>query len=320
MAVKLLFIKDPHYRFGFQKPLGRQDSFQAEIDAKVDFVQEYAVQNKVDAVCYTGDLTDKKNPSDYLATQLISNEKSMSKITVPQYTIFGNHDLPASSIQLKDRSVLNYFMGHNVIKPLPFKSGKVIVHGIDFIENPDEHKKALDALHESMSEDDINIVVMHQHYVPPFSKNAELKFIHFNTYSDLYEYEKVSVFVMGHLHMGFETTYRELPNGKKQIFVNPWSMTRLSRNYYAVNELHTPEMVEVTIDGDEINWKHVIIPHTPYSEAFNDAEVKQSEIFHDKMQKFIESMSNQKLSTSATVTCPKHIEGLVAKYIEKARE
>lgn len=318
--VKLLFIKDPHFRKGFQKPLGRQDSFEFEIENKVDFIAQYALENKIDAVCYTGDLTDKKNPSDYLASQLIVNERLMAKIGIPQFTIFGNHDLPASSIQLKDRSILNYFMSHKVINALPVTIENVVIHGIDFIENIDEHHEALKKLHDTMNPNDINIVVMHQHYVPPFSKNAELKFIHFNTYQDLYEYEKVNVFVMGHLHMGFDTTYRELPNGKKQVFINPWNMTRLARNYYSVNELHKPEMVELTADHGELTWKHIPLPHLPYAEAFNEIEVKQSEIFNEKMKSFIESMGNQKLSSSKTVVCPRHIENLVGQYIDRAKE
>lgn len=321
-SIKIAFIKDPHLRFGFNRPQGRNGAFETQILEKINFIENYCEHHIVDSLVFTGDVLDKKAPSDYSPNQLMMNESIINDLNniVDTYTIHGNHDLPFSSIQMKDKSILNYYMKHGAISPLPCVHGSVKVYGIDYKESIDENIKDLEQLHDLMNPDDYNIVVIHQHFAPQIANNDELSHSSFKRYSSLYHLYKINSFVFGHLHIGFPTeTIINDVSKKQQHFINPWSMTRLSRSYYSVNEKHIPEMVILNIDTktNTSTVEHVILPHAPYSEAFIVEEMKLNQEFNENLHMFVQSLTNS--SSTENMEAPEKIRDRVNDYLERAK-
>lgn len=316
--MKLAFIKDPHLRFGFARPQGRTDEFESQIMAKLDFIKDYCLDNSVSNIIYTGDVLDRKAPSDYGHHQSVANEYTLAGIEryIPQYTPFGNHDLPYSSIQMKEKSILHYYMEHGVISPLPLFEDNVRVYGIDFKESLDENIKDMEALHKVMDENNYNIVVIHQHFAPQNAQNNELSHSSYKRYSSLYHLGKINAFVFGHLHIGFKTeTINNPTSGRTQHYINPWSMTRLARSYYSVNSEHIPEMVILDTETNEI--KHVTLPHEPYENSFIEVEMKMNTEFNDCLQLFMDNLSKT-ADESGELIPNSNIAETVQYYLDKA--
>ena len=78
------------------------------------------------------------------------------------------------------------------------------------------------------------------------------------------KFPEISAWVCGHLHRGFPTSKH-----KGRIFVNPWSMTRLARNYYVLGDEHIPTMVRLNSD---LTYEDIPLPCVSFKEGFNEQD------------------------------------------------
>lgn len=321
--IKLAFIKDPHLRMGMAHPQGRTEDFENNIKNKLGFIKSKCSEQGVSALFFTGDLLDKKTPSDYSFSQICQNEDEIKKLSeeMDVYSIFGNHDLPYSSQSFKDQSILKYFMNHDIIKPLPMMSeNNIAVYGIDYIHSIEDTIAEMEKIHNLMSPDKYNIIIVHHHFVPQMCQDDELKYSSFKRYSALHHLDKIDAFVFGHLHMGYQPEMIFNPtSGRKQHFINPWSLTRLSRSYYSVNDKHKPQLVILSIDDNMDSSVEVIeIPHLSFAEAFISEEMTLIEEFNENLHNFMINLTVGQ--DDGILVPPEKLKDLVEYYLALASD
>lgn len=340
MKYDLIAIGDPHLCMGVQTPAGRHpETFTDEQQAKLKFIGQYAQDNQVSSLVAPGDILNYKNPSLYTAKSINTLMGALSDLNkaVKTYSISGNHDLKMSSRQMKPESVYNIFTQGQVIedvnhRTVPLTTGKKIVtlSGVDYNPDHEDFWQELHNLDKSLSPENVNILVIHEHLVP---QGHEVPFCHFLTYDQFLEFKNFDVVIAGHLHKGYPTEQvggavdidsDDDEVGKKITFVNPWALTRLARDYYAVNDEHKPELVHLTIDPDtkEIEFKHVEIPHKSFDEAFIKADLSSAESRNLDITEFVSSLEGFEggadVEEETASAAPEQIKERIQYYMEQA--
>ena len=285
VTMRYAFIKDPHFRFGLSKPVGRTDNFHDEIMDKLAFLVGYCVENDIPNIVTTGDILDIKAPSlyDFKAVKEISDVLTDIKDSgITLMSIAGNHDLPSSSIDKKEDSVYQYFVDHGLIVDIE-SSNLDEICGLDY-------RPKLDTLFQWLEEAPLKeIIVVHEHLFP--TKEDYTGFGTYTYYQNVADAinsnknSKCKYVVAGHLHKGFAT--QEVDG---ITFINPWSFTRLARDSYAVNNDHKPQFV--VLDTDTGKVETIEIPHKPFSEAFIEAEVKRNLNLDVTIKEFISKLND----------------------------
>lgn len=283
--MRYAFIKDPHFRFGLPKPIGRTENFHNEIKEKLNFLIDFCKRSSIDHIVATGDLLDIKAPSsyDFKAIKELTDIFGLIKEKGIKFcSIAGNHDLPPASIDRKSDSVYQWLVDNELIIDIS-SADLPELSGFDY--RPDTAP-----LMEWLSTAELKeIVVVHEHIYP--SQKDYTGFGNYIYYQDAINALKSNpksrckYLVCGHLHKGFET---EVVDGI--TIINPWSFTRLARDSYALNDEHTPQFVALNTESGRIETKD--IPHKSFSESFIEAEVKRDQNLDETIKSFIQKLSN----------------------------
>ncbi|NCB03577.1 MAG: hypothetical protein EOM67_15705, partial [Spirochaetia bacterium] len=268
-----LVLKDPHLRIGLGNPIGRKETFQQEIKSKLAFILGYACTNGITNIIFTGDVLDIKAPSkyDYPAIRALKDELEIFRANgIKLWTILGNHDLPMASRDMYSISVIHDFVRDGYLRLLgskPLKLDDAYVYGINYVADQSIFEKELAEIDAIELNDGIKkLVVLHEHIIPDDAYEGH---VHFYKYSQMCSgYKNINGFICGHLHRGFPTQMY-----KKRLFVNPWSLTRLARNYYVLNDEHVPTMVHVKSD---LSFEDIPIPCVSFEEGFNEQEFEKA--------------------------------------------
>lgn len=312
-----LYVKDPHLRIGFQRPVGRTFNFDLEVRRKWDALLSYAKEHGVRHLAIPGDLFDKKTPSDYAFTTIKALADFFEEL-VSQFTILaipGNHDLPYSSLDYKASSVYDYFT-KKYIKDLTvsgYEEDGVNFVGIPYVNPENTVFDRLASLNAKLG-DKFNVVLLHQHFTP---WNSQLDFVDFFHYEDLLPYDKMNMFLLGHLHRGYDPSKTVLESGQTQYYLNAWSMVRLVRDYYAVDDIHTPEFYHVTA-GESVEYRRVELPHSKYEAAFVYDEVKLDERIQVSLRDFSEALKAVGDSEDPLLAAAEDIRPKVEYYLDCA--
>lgn len=284
-VMRYAFIKDPHFRFGLPKPIGRTENFHDEIKYKLNYLVDFCVKKQIDHIVATGDLLDIKAPSSYdfkAIKELTDIFGSIKEKGIKFCSIAGNHDLPSASLDRKSDSVYQWLVDNELIIDIS-SSDLPELSGFDY-------RSETAPLIEWLSTASLKkIVVVHEHIYP--SQKDYSGFGNYLYYQDVVEALKINpnskckYLVCGHLHKGFET---EVVNGI--TIINPWSFTRLARDSYALNDEHVPQFVALNTDSGRIAT--IDIPHKSFAESFIEAEVKRDQNLDEAIKSFIDKLSN----------------------------
>ena len=324
---KFITVKDPHLRLGFPKPLGRTDSFFDDMQKKWDEITRVAREEEINYLLIPGDVFDRKDPSGYTLVSLSRIEEFLRNAFAPfykVYTIPGNHDLPNSSLDNKDRSVYNFFSSRpsgslytDLTDATIWESG-VSITGIGYRSIP-ETFSLLGEINSKLDPENYNIVMLHVNFAP-FGETLE--YIDFRNYQSLWSFDRVDTFLMGHNHHGYPVYYDVLPNGRTQHYINLWNMTRLVRNYYSVGESHVPQyaVVEVNLDDHTTNVDVRDLPHKPYKDAFVEADVLIEKTFHGEVSEFVKELKSLSSSGEDLSDIPEKYRSVIMEYLEKAEK
>lgn len=303
-----LVIGDMHLRFGFEQPIGRTSNFQNEINNKIEQIIQICKDRNISNVLTAGDIFDIKTPTKYGFTSIRENKRILKMFKdagIRMITISGNHDLPFSSKDMKEKSIYHFFaddgflydVSNNTLpEDISIKTaeiGKISVTGLDY-RNPE--KKIFDDL-EILNEKLLkfkkdgmtNVVMLHQHFVPPLDN---LDFVDFFKYFELQKYSNIDVFVLGHLHKGYKTEYLEDDNGHKQYYCNGWSLTRLAREYYSVNDLHKPQVIAVDISNNKIKFEDIYLNVASFNDTFVKKDIENEKTINVEISKFVSSLKD----------------------------
>jgi DNA repair exonuclease SbcCD nuclease subunit len=305
---KVAFIKDPHLMFGFsnniRKPLGNGsgNSWEKNIYRKLEFIADRMIASGIYILIFSGDVFDRSKRSDWSFNKWIKHKKCLEEIFLSKgieiYSVQGNHDMFDGKDTLEE-TIFGEMVEYGIIKhltnnPLEFQTqnGLVKIFGNDYSFTKEKQKlKFSDKNIES--ENIISMLVSHTNISPNEDQLVDF------TYQELAEnFRNINVHLCGHYHLGFESTIIN-----DITFINPWNMTRVTREYQVRMDNHTPEVVFLDLDrynNTSTDWiEHVVLPHVPFHEAFNEEVV--SVLKENQKFKFFENSSNGDISLDGLI-------------------
>lgn len=304
--LKILNIKDPHLRVGFNSPIGRRlDEFEDDIFSKIEQIASICIRESVDLITIAGDVFDIKEPSRYHLANLSKLHEILTRLKESTnlkliLTIAGNHDLPHSSRAMRAKSVYGYFLKIGLItsvadtpKIIKLKGVEVKIGGIDFNPSLTSLSKEIRAYN---AENDVraryNVLMLHEHVIP----NKDMADSTTKYLGGKYSYFKifklcsnVDCIIAGHYHKGYPT-YKK--GGK--VIVNNWNLTRLARNYYVLNKEHIPNVVIVTFKRNGIETEDIDLKVRDYTSAIIKEEIDKEISDQMELTTFLEGVDNLK--------------------------
>ena len=291
--MRALIIKDPHFRFGFDKPRGRTETFHTDILDKLKQIVELGKEHKTTNLIITGDVFDIKAKSLY-TLDIIKENFTAIQLLKRQfkniYTIAGNHDLPYASLQEKPHSFYQFCIDNQLFHDIasnPTTIDNTYLYGIDY--QGDWNKTLAILNHHDTKDNNPKVVVIHEYLVPVGeSLNMET-----HSYKELEHLKNHTAIITGHLHKGYPTDTSKTP-----IIVNQWNMTRLARGYMT-QEHHTPEVTLIDIDLFETTITHIPLKVKDYHSCFmvddNEKEKTLDNALYSFTQRVLESGFSQVL-------------------------
>ena len=296
---KIAYIKDPHLMFGFSNNIrktrtgGTRNSWEKDILSKLEFIASEMKSKGISILIFSGDIFDRSKRSDWSFNKWLIHKKILETIFLDQgitiYSVQGNHDMFDGKDTIKE-TIFGEMVENNIINyltnsPLEFHtpSGIIQIHGMDYSFTKEIQKRKFEELN-SVSENIICMCVSHTNISPNEEQLTDF------TYKELSElYPNINVHLCGHYHLGFKD---EIVNNV--TFINPWNLTRVTREYQVRMDNHIPEMVIVDLDRytpDNTDYiEHIDLPYIPFHEAFNEEVIsvlKESQKF-----KFFEEASS----------------------------
>jgi len=277
--MKVVITKDEHNRLGFRDKF-RKPKWEEAMLKKHQFISEYMLNHGISIKLTTGDIFDKQKGWSF--NQYRDNKKVFDvykKSNQEIWTIAGNHDYLEGRTSIED-SVFEEYRNQNLIQHLSStgwcfgdKDPESIVFGIDYISEKikiqeEINKISTSSVFKNAKENGINtILILHANVTPDEERVTEF------TYQELSKYN-FDVIVCGHYHNGFSPS-----NINGTLFINPWNLWRVVRDYSVQTGEHTPEFV--VLDLKTLEFEVVQVPHLNYTEAFDLKEID----FYKKIKK-----------------------------------
>jgi hypothetical protein len=264
--------------FGFRNNI-RKHGWEKAIDHKISQIINYATENKISRVIFTGDVFEKSKKKDWSFNQLQQNKARLMRFKlagIEVYSNLGNHDYFDGHEDIKgtvfgemvELKLINY-MGTNSdphifeFKGLPHK---VILYGIDHHQSIDKILDKLEDLkHTVFLRETAVVLTMHSNITDQQTRLTDFM------YNQLAEYSFIDIINCGHWHLMPEGGSIQKVN--KTHFLNPWNLTRVMRDYHTKLDEHKPSFIHASIipvgDYFDFNFKEIQLETQPFSEAFN---------------------------------------------------
>ena len=284
MLFEFITMKDPHLSFGFQNRIRK--NYEKDVLQKLEFVKGYCKEKHIKNVLFTGDVFDSSTEDKWSFKKYRKNKRVLENFKNQGLTLYsnvGNHDMFHGYEESND-TIFGEMVHDNILNNIT-KSPLIIqeenafikIQGIDYSnENNIVHEKIRQFDEESYPGYNVyKIAVLHSNVTP---KTVE-KITDF-TYKSLTEdFPDIDMFILGHYHVGYDTTIVKRENGKQVIFINNWNFTRVVRDYEVELDEHTPEFEHIQIQYDKINKifiphiENIQIPFVPYQKAFSAKDI-----------------------------------------------
>ncbi len=272
-----VLVKDPHFSFAFRNNI-RKHPWEKAIDDKIEQIITYMTNNNIKNLFFTGDVFDKSKRKDWSFNQFQANKKRLKQFKdagIVIYSNAGNHDYFDGLESVEDTAfgemvelgLLNHIgTGMDPVKFPVSDQGEVLLFGIDFHQSSDKILHELQAISDfPRGQQSSKLVLMHSNIT---SNNTRLTDF---TYEQLSGYD-VDMIGCGHYHL--------VPDGgaiqelNKTIFLNPWNLSRVSRDYSVKLDEHKPEFIHSRItflpDSNPVyDTQEIFLNVKKFSEAFN---------------------------------------------------
>lgn len=331
---RLVTTGDPHLCIGVAVPAGRNpETFYDEQRAKLAFIKQYCEENNIKDYACAGDLLNYKTPSAYDTSSYNALTKELNNLTeqLTIHSISGNHDLKMSSREMKKESAYHVFVKARLLNDIAGRTevlyqdkNYVTISGIDFNPSKTHLMEEIAEVNKSLTSEHFNILVIHEHLLPT---GESLPFGQHINYDDFLQFKNINLIISGHLHKGYPTQTMtsvdiDGDGGEHAItFVNPWSLTRVARDHYALSEEHTPELVDININPEtkEVVCTHVPIPHKGFDVAFIKDSLVSEEAHQLDISEFV-SQINSFESDEESIMNPKDKSEAVREKIKHYTE
>jgi predicted phosphodiesterase len=274
-SFEYILIKDPHFMFGFRNNI-RKHGWERDIDYKIDQIINYARDNNITNLFFTGDIFEKSRKKDWSLNQFQQNKKRLIKFYDAGIKVFsnaGNHDYFDGRESVEGTAFgemvelgLITHVGHDQVPHRFVTEGgnEVLLFGIDYHQSLTEVLDGIQMVSAYQKQDAaIKLLLLHSNVT---DKNIQLTDF---TYQQLSEYD-IDVINCGHWHLVPENgAVQQLNN---TWFLNPWNLTRVSRDYAVKLDEHRPEFIHAKINfvpEPVFDFKEIYLETRKFSEAFN---------------------------------------------------
>jgi len=244
--------------FGFRNNI-RVKGWEKDILAKLLFVAEKMTKKNSKTLIITGDLLDKSSSKDWSFNLYLRQMKILKEIFIDKdieiYSIQGNHDM-FNGHETTEDTVFGKLIEDGIINHLKkLELENLILYGIDYSSDEERIISKIAKISELELDRSKKVgIVLHSNVTP-----VKERFTDF-TYDKLSQYN-IDLFICGHYHIGFED--KVINN---TLFINPWNMTRVVRDYSVKLDEHTPEMV--ILNTETLETEHIELPFKKFTEAF----------------------------------------------------
>ncbi len=272
-AFDYLLLKDPHLMFGFRNNI-RKHGWERAIDSKLEQVQQYALDNGIKNIFFTGDVFEKSSKKDWSFNQLQQNKERLQKfknLGLDIYSNIGNHDYfdGHESYQgtvfgeMVELDLIKYIGSNKPPVNFQLQDKCISLFGIDYHQS---QEKILDQLErvQSSQGSDVKLLLMHSNITDKQTQLTDF------TYNQLSKYD-IDVINCGHWHLAPEGGSIQEVNST--YFLNPWNLTRVMRDYHVKLDEHVPSFIHCSIvfvgSEPKYSFKDVPLVVQPFSEAFN---------------------------------------------------
>jgi len=268
-----IMVKDPHFMFGFRNAI-RKHGWERDIDDKIDQIISYALDNKIENIFFTGDVFEKSKKKDWSFNQFQANKERLEKFKNAGLKIFsnaGNHDyfMGYENIkgtvfgEMQELDLINYVGTDTLPFRFPVGDDYIELLGIDHHQSIDKVLDELDRKSQFNSEA-FKILLMHSNITDEQTRLTDF------TYEQLSKYN-FDIICCGHWHLAPKGGAIQTIDGT--TFLNPWNLTRVTREYHVKLDEHKPSFIHGSIVkvGDEFatEFKEIELVIKPFSEAFN---------------------------------------------------
>lgn len=264
--MKILTVGDVH--LSDKTPISRLDDYTETVFRKLSQIAQIASERSVDLVLFTGDIFDKKAPTQN-SHALVSRALTVfNSFPCDCYSIIGNHDVAYSKLELLYQQPLAVLFASGALKRLDeIEFENVVVTGIHY-DQPIKFKETSKR----------RVAVLHVNSTP---KGGNLFGEKLWGYNELATHP-VDVFVLGHYHIdqGIQEHY-----GKH--FVNLGSLTRGALNEDNISR--SPKIGYIEI-GDSIKTEEILIECEDSSKIFDLQKREETVEHNEKMEEFISKM------------------------------
>ncbi len=274
-----VLVKDPHFKFSFKNGI-RKPGWERDIDNKLQQIISYMTNNNIKNLFFTGDIFDKSRKKDWSLNQYQANKERLKWFRDAGIIIFsnlGNHDMldgresPEGTVfqEMVDLGLLNYI--GTGMDPIQFPvgdigEGEVLLFGVDYHVSTDKVLNEIQQVSDyPRGKQSSKLLLMHSNVTSDTTQLTDF------TYGQLSGYD-IDVFNLGHYHL--------VPKGgavqefNDTHFLNPWNLTRVTRDYDVKLDSHRPEFIHTRItflpESKPIyEFKEIFLGVKKFSEAFN---------------------------------------------------
>jgi DNA repair exonuclease SbcCD nuclease subunit len=323
MSLKILHIKDSHFRIGLKAPISRdQKEFEEDTESKISQIEDICKKEGINFITISGDVLDVKHEKAYtfkVKDKIYNRLNKLRKSTLDKkiYTIAGNHDLPYSSRDFKNLSMYGWLVRSKVLtdihgKNIVFKKEKVTLQGVDYNKSLTDLNKEIKEIDSNLDSKLTNLLLFHEHLLPHKDFNSNPFLGSKMSYKRvLKEYKNINIFLCGHYHKGYEP-YEE----SNRHIINGWSLFRMARDYYVVNSQHIPEVNIITINKGDIKVERRELKVRDFNKAIITEKLEKELEGVLDVKKFIEKVEDLKLDQevkldSLTSTQEKLLESIL---------
>jgi DNA repair exonuclease SbcCD nuclease subunit len=324
MLLEFVTMKDPHLSFGFQNRIRK--NYEKHISQKLEFVRGYALSNNIDTVVFTGDVFDSSTEDKWSFKKYRKNKRALEEFKGSElklYSNVGNHDMFHGYEESED-TIFGEMVHDNILinltkNPLVHMENTSVikVQGVDY---SNENNIVLENIRVFDEEaypgyDVFKVCVLHSNVTP-----NEVKRVTDFTYKSLAEkFPDIDVFILGHYHVGYDTTTMKREGGKDITFINNWNFTRVVRDYEVELDEHSPEFEHVSIQFDNITkqfnleTKTIKVPFVTYNEAFSAKDIDILKKSKKEIFNFFEDINFEDIK----VDSKKDDDTLITKIVEE---
>lgn len=285
--IKIIFVGDVH--LSEKNPLARIDDYNEAILKKLEQIYSLALEQKVDAVVFLGDIFHLKAPSKNsfkLVNRVVKYLRRFWRANIPVMLLVGNHDLmygDLSSIPRQPIGILREMDGVFTNLTLGLDGGEgqlggVSLTGVDFSNEPMD--KQLEYIQSIPRHSKYNIVCVHTNIVSgnTLFKEAGIKL-------DEITNKNIDLIVNGHIH--FPTIIGH--NKSDIIYVQPGAISRGSLD--TENLSRDVNIVMVGFDETGIKHKVIKLDIEPAEKVFDLTKRMSEKEVNSKVESFVESLS-----------------------------